>query len=131
MRIYKLLASSSQLPVSLRFSLYLYNKAFRDNAQFLFSLLAGTYYHGTMQLTPIAFTSRFSTLALKLIYRTLYYRLIGKEGLYKAVDSLGISSQRLPKPAELLSVCSVLYWHYIINIQITAQNARNKLTFSK
>ena len=79
-----------------------------------------------MEFTFSTLTSRFTTLASKLIDRAFDHRLIGEERLIDFFDLIGEKSQGLAELGEFLFIFLALYAQYIISIQILAKNASKK-----
>ena len=123
--------STSKFLITPYLTLHLTEKTPRDDAQPRSSPLAGTHYHAAVEFALSTFASWFSTLALELIDRSFDHRLIGKKGLNKLPDLISESNKRLSKLTEFTPVCSTLYSHYYISIQIFTQNARKKWISSK
>ena len=102
-----------------------------DDAQPRFSLLAGADNHAAMELALSALASWLSTFALELIDRSFDHRLMRKKGPDKLPDLIGELNKGLSESTEFLSVCSVLYAHKYISIQIMVYNASKKSMSSK
>jgi hypothetical protein len=79
-----------------------------------------------MELALGTFAPWFSTLTLQLIDRSFDHGFIRQTWLDKPFELISEANKGLPKATELLSVCAILYAHYIRNIQIYMEKARKK-----